>query len=338
MTSNMPSYEFILGQFRTRRGLYILGAGVSTGAAPLGDAFWTAAPHDYLRNLGSFSADIPVHSELTQKMIDNSRRLILVDCSIRFDDPFLQFEILQRIPDYYARLCLKHRLSEFCFSGRQNDSYRIFQTFPRSLILNYNHDGLAANFLSQFHHVLDMHGAIDRRYGSPRMYELIDDVRDYDLTDKPDDDDILMGVPECYFDKGLSQRLYRQLLKEAAREVSIFPPNFLVIIGYSFAQNEKDYDDHISLNFFLHTHRNFHGNIYVIGPKSDAKLDALTYLIADCLKSKNVFRIHAFWNVLSHAFMEAQRVQRGRKSLNYVYNEILDTFGSKQVFPLPLDD
>lgn len=331
MTSNMPSYEFILGQFRTRRGLYILGAGVSTGAAPLGEAFWTAAPLDYLHNLGSFSADIPVHSELTQKMIDNSHRLILEDRAIRFgiEDSLLQWEILQRMPNYYARLYLKHRLSKFRFSGRQSDSYRIFQTFHRSLIMNYNHDGLAADCLGQFHHVQDMHRTIDGRYGSPRMYEIIDDVRDYDLSDIHDG--ITMGVPESYFDPYLAHKLLK-----AAREVSICPPNFLAIIGYSFAQNERGYDDHVSLHCFLHTHRNFRGNIYVIGPKSDA-LDDLKDLIADGLKSKNVFRICAFWNVLAHAFMKAQRDQGGRRALNYVYNQILDTFGSDEVFPLPRD-
>ena len=332
MTSNMPSYEFILGQFRTRRGLYILGAGVSAGAALLGEAFWTAAPRDYLRNLSSFSADIPVHSELTQRMIDISRRPILADRDIRIgnEDPFLRLAILQRMPDYYARLYLKHCLSKFRSSGRQIDSYRIFQTFQRSLIMDYNHDGLATDCLGQFHHVLDMHRTIDPRYGSPRMYEIIDDVRDYDLPDKPDG--IIMGVPESYFDPYLAH----QLLK-VAREVSISPPNFLAIIGYSFAQNEQGYDDQVSLDCFLHTHRNFHGDIYVIGPNSDGKLDTLKDLIADGLKSKNVLRIRAYWNVLSHAYMIANRIQGGRRSLNYVYNQILDTFGSEAVFPLSLD-
>ncbi|MGB8992386.1 MAG: hypothetical protein WCD80_10050 [Desulfobaccales bacterium] len=332
MTSNIPSYEFILGQFRTRRGLYILGAGVSTGAALLGEAFWTAAPLDYLRNLGSFSADIPVHSELTQKMIDNSRRLILEDRAIRFgiEDSLIQWEILQRMPNYYARFYLKHCLSKFRFSGRQSESYRIFQTFHRALIMNYNHDGLATDCLSQFHHVLEMHRTIDHRYGSPRMYELIDDVRDYDLPDIHDG--IIMGVPESYFDPYLAH----QLLK-VAREVSIYPPNFLAIIGYSFAQNERGYDDQVSLDCFLHTHRNFHGNIYVIGPKSDGKLDTLKDLMADSLKSKNVFRICAYWNVLSHAYMIAYSIQRGRKSLSYIHNQILDTFGSEAVFPISQD-
>jgi len=323
----MPSYEFILGQFRTRRGLYILGAGVSAGSAPLGRDFWTTAPLDYLSNVSFFSADIPVHSELIKRMIDNSRRDILEN---RVEESFVQWAILQRMPAYYARLYLKHRLSKFRFSGRQSDSYRIFQTFHRSLILNYNHDGLAADFLSQFHHVLDMHGTIDRRYGSPHMYALINDVRNYDLPDKPDD--ILMGVPESYFDSKLADKLL-----EAARNVSMCPPNFLAIIGYSFAQNKQGYDDQVSLDCFFHTHRNFHGNIYVIGPNSDGKLDTLRDLIADGLKSRNVFRICAYWNVLSHAYMIANRIQRGRKSLSYIYNQILDKFGSGAVFPLCRD-
>jgi hypothetical protein len=331
-SSNMPSYEFILAQFLALRGLYIFGAGVSAGVAPLGEAFWATAPLDYLRNLGSFPADIPVHSELAQKMIDNSRRLFFPDRSISFgiDDPFLQWEILQRMPDCFARLNLKYCLAKIRFSGRQIDSYRIFQTFHRSLIMNYNHDGLAADCLGQFHHVLDMHGTIDRRYGSPRMYEIIDDVRDCDLPEI--DDGIIMGVPESYFD----QYLARQLLK-VYREVSISPPNFLAIIGYSFAQNEQGYDDQVSLDCFLHTHRNFHGDIYVIGPNSDGKLDTLKDLIADGLKSRNVLRIRAYWNVLSHAYMIANRIQMGRRSLSYVYNQILDKFGSDAVFPLSRD-
>lgn len=328
----MLSYEFILGQFRTRRGLYILGAGVSAGAALLGEAFWAAAPLDYLHNLSSFSANIPVHSELIQRMIEISRRPILENRDIRIgnDDPFLRLEILQRMPDYYARLYLKHCLSKFRFSGRQIDSYRIFQTFHRSLILNYNHDGLAADCLGKFHHVLDMHRTIDHRYGSPRMYDIIDDVRDYDLPDVSDG--IIMGIPESYFDPYLAHQLLM-----VAREVSTYPPQFLAIIGYSFAQNERSYDDQVSLDCFLHTHRNFHGNIYVIGPRSDTKLDTLKDLLADGLKSNNVFRIRAYWNVLSHAFMIAQRARRGRNSLNYIYDQILDRFGSQTVFPISRD-
>lgn len=116
------------------------------------------------------------------------------------------------------------------------------------------------------------------------------------------------------------------------------PSQFLAIIRYRFAQNERGYyDDQVSLDCFLHTHRNFHGNIYVIGPKSDRELDTLKDLIADGLKSKNVFRICAYWNVLSHAYIIAYKIQRGRKSLNYVYNQILDTFGSEAVFPLSRD-
>lgn len=316
MISNTPSYEFILRQFQTCGGLYILGAGVSAGAAPLGMDFWISTPTDYLGNVGSFSVDIPMHSELTQTMISKWSQSPAAQKA-----PSESLEVLQRIPDYFARLYLKHCLSEFRFSGRQNDSYRIFQYFYPSLILNYNHDGLAADYVGQFHHVLDMHGTIDSRYGSPRMHELIAAVREYDLPDIPDG--ILMGVPESYCD------VERQLSK-VARAVTVSPPDFIAIIGYSFAKNEGYYNDHISLDRFLHMHRHFRGNIYVIDPDPDALQD----LIGDGLKSQNVFAVNACWNVLACAFMKSQRVHRDQKSLNYVYQQVLDTFGSKVVFPL----
>ena len=134
-----------------------------------------------------------------------------------------------------------------------------------------------------------------------------------------------MGVPESWFDQKFDQKLARRRLLEVAK----FSPDFIAIIGYSFAQNPKGYDDHVSLNCFLDTRRNFRGNIYVIGPQPDE----LRNLIAERIKSKNVFGVQAFWNVLAHAFMKKLRDQNGRRSLNYVYDQILGLSGSDIVFP-----
>jgi len=41
-----PSLEFILRQFRSYPGLYVVGAGTSAGTAPLGRSFWTASSLD----------------------------------------------------------------------------------------------------------------------------------------------------------------------------------------------------------------------------------------------------------------------------------------------------
>jgi hypothetical protein len=234
-------------------------------------------------------------------------------------EEFPLLEILHRMPDYFARLYLKHRLSEFRFSGRQSESYHVFQWFYPSMISNYNHDGLAGEFAGQFHRVVDMHGTIARGYGSPRTYELIESLRDYHLPDASDD--ILMGVPESCSDQNLARRLL---------EVAEFSPEFIAIIGYSFAQSSKGYDDHVSLKSFLDTRRNFRGDIYVIGPQPDD----IRNLMADGIKSKNVFGVRAYWNVLAHSFMQALRDQSGRNSLAYVCEQTLGLFGSEAAFPL----
>jgi len=142
MANEMPGYETILRNFRERRGLYILGAGVSAGTAPFGKGFWTEATIDHLRNSRSFPVVVPVHSELSQGMIDHSLSLsmpeIFPDREMRYgSEEFPLLEILHRMPDYSARLYMKYRLSAFRFSGRQSESYGVFQWFYPSMISNY---------------------------------------------------------------------------------------------------------------------------------------------------------------------------------------------------------
>src|SRR5215468_6132656 len=137
MISRTPSHEFLLNVFRTSSGLYLLGAGASAGLAPLGRAFWTAAPLDFLRKLTGFSPSIPAHSELTRAILRNSGDIslseIFPDREIRPGTADFQYiDILQRIPSNYSRLLLKHLLSTANFSDAPPDSYCIFQLFGPS--------------------------------------------------------------------------------------------------------------------------------------------------------------------------------------------------------------
>jgi hypothetical protein len=304
------------------QGLYLLGAGASAGAVPLGEAFWTASPLDYLRHARSFPVAAPDHSELTRRMIKASRDLslseIIPDREVRPGADVLPYqELLQRLPDYYARLQLKHALSKARFSGRLSDSYRVFQLFRRSLIANYNHDGLATDFCGGYHRVLEMHGTIASGYGSPDIERHIRSVRELEMPEIFDG--ILMGVPES-LDSALAERLF---------EIARYSPDFVSIIGYSFAQRGKDYDDRVSLEIFLNAWRHFKGNIYVIGPDPCP----LANMLGERLKSKKVFGLRAYWNVLAHAFIVAMREPRSRRSLSYNYQQILDVHGSNAIFP-----
>jgi len=205
-----PSLESVLRQFRSYPGLYVLGAGTSAGTAPFGRAFWTTSSLNFLRNLRGFSASIPVHSPLTRRIIDGSSDLSLSEIfpgrEFRFEDEkSLYLEILERLPNYFARTYLKHVLAKANFSGRQSDSYRIFRCFRSSLIANYNHDGLAARLAGAGHRVVEMHGGVERGYGSPEMAKFLEQAREYHFGDV--EDGLLMGVPESYLDLKLARNL-----------------------------------------------------------------------------------------------------------------------------------
>ncbi|WP_147385633.1 hypothetical protein [Oleomonas cavernae] len=311
-------------QFRTAPGLYLLGAGASAGTAPLGRAFWTAPPLDFLRNLGGLSVAEPTHSPLTKGIVNNSSNItpfeVFPDREIRFGyDNLLFLEIIKRIPNFYTRLLLKNRLAKANFINRKSDSYSVFRLFSPSFIANYNHDGLASRLCGRRHRVLDMHGTIEREFGSPKIEDLIESVRDEHLPDLSDD--ILMGVPETWADQNLALRLL---------EISRTVPAFIAIIGYSFARNRDAHDDHVSLACFQSRFRGFQGNVYVIDPEPEY----LRNLLSDSLKSNNIFPVRAYWNVLSHAIFESSRATGKSKSLNFIHEELLDSHGSGISFPI----
>ena len=330
-----PSYEFILQHFQAQRGLYILGAGASVGTAPFGAEFSRVPSLDYLRNFASFPAIIPVHDELTARIIESNADLSISEIWPHLEirpgtevPPYL--EILQRMPRLFTRLKLKHRLAEALFlfqtdALKRTDSYAVFQLFRPSLIATYNHDGLAAHFCGHVHLVLDMHGTIEPEYGSPSTADFVAEFRDVDLPAPPDD--VLMYLPEAYFDRAPAQRRFRRLLSK----VESFSPDFIAIIGYSFFQSRTGYLDSVSLNSFLEMRRNFRGNIYIIQPEPDA----LSAMIADALKSNAVIPISAHWNVLAHAIMQSAAGRSHQKSLHYICQQLLDKHGDKVAFPRP---
>jgi hypothetical protein len=180
--NSAPNLEAILRHFQARPGLYIVGAGASAGSAPLGNAFWRTAALDYLRNVGSFPAEIPTQAELTARIIGKASNLTMEDIwpghEIRPGTGIgLYSEILWRLPGLFVRFHLRHVLAEARYLASQNadslsHSYGAFQNFHPSLIANYNHDGLAEHFCSNRHIVVDMHGTIEPGYGAPSIANL----------------------------------------------------------------------------------------------------------------------------------------------------------------------
>jgi hypothetical protein len=317
----------MLHEFRTRRGLYVLGAGASAPDVPFGSDLMTAPALDYVRNSGSFPAVVPDKAPLTRRIVAEARKvplsLVHPDREIRpGTDDFPYLELIERLPDFHARLHMKQLLAAARFSGRRSDGYRVFRLFRRGMIADYNHDGLAYDACRRFHKVIEMHGGIEAGFGSPRMAEIIAEAREYDLP--VPSDDLLMCAPESPWDVQLSRRLL---------DVGAFRPEVIVVIGYSFGRGEAGFDDAVSLDFLLRSFRNFPGNVYVINPNPYD----LQHLLADGLRSRKVVGVPAFWNVLAHAMMVKATGARRWKPLNYTYQRILGDFGSNVSFPRPRD-
>ncbi len=320
-----PSLEDLLNQFRSHSGLYIVGAGASAGLAPLGAEFWTSTPINFLRNFRGVSVDIPCHSGLVGRMLENwsdwDLQRVFPDREVRHGSDFPILEFLVRMPNHYARTHLKSLLARAVYDNRRCDNYQVFQYFASSILANYNHDGLAVRFCGPRHRVLDMHGTVHPGYGSPEMMDFIDVASEYHLTDAPDG--ILMGEPEEWNSPALARKL--DVVVQAS-------PTFIAVIGYTFARNQRTsvFDDWVSLLRLSERFRGFRGNVYVIAP-DPYEIQAM---LSDAWQIRTVFGVRARWNLLAHVFMRALANRRERRFLNRIHDQLFDEFGGGAVFPL----
>lgn len=318
------SFEAILHNCQTRRGTYLLGAGASVGFAPFGAQLYRMAALDLWHNADGFPPEIPNHSALNQKIIASQIETPFEEIWGRElrsgTEPSPTAEMLWRLPNNATRLRVKHDLVRARHECRAADSYRVFRAFHPSIIMNYNHDGLAAAQCGDMHRVIDIHMAIDPWFGSSELDQFIPIVRKYNLP--VPSDGLIMCEPERPDDNGLKHRL---------RLAGSLQPQFVAVIGYSFAKVDNTYDDFVSWYWFnrqFHHHR-FAGPIYVIGPAPEE----LQYAIAELTKSPSVIGVPARWNILSHAFL-LHLLGRGLGRSIYATHEILlSRFGGEAGFP-----
>jgi hypothetical protein len=332
MASTTPTYEFLLGHFRARRGLYILGAGTSAGATEsagevrFGQDFLIGPALEYVRG-GSFPLSLPIPSELSRKIVNVTRGVplsrVFPDRIIRpGTDDFPYEEMVRRMPDGFARLFMKHDLSKVRYSQRPRDNYTAFRLFHPATLMNYNLDGLATEYCSDVHRVLTPHGTIPREYGGPDVIRLLASVRDYDMQLGPDG--LVMSVRESYADPHLADCL---------RRMATCSPQFIAIIGYTFGRGYRGHDDCFSLDVFKDAFRRYVGNVYIIEPRPEQ----LREMLAEGIESNNVYGVPAYWNILAHAFIRATLGRDCGRSMNYICEAILDRHGDRMVFPLTLD-
>ena len=210
---------------RTGRGLYLLGAGASTGEAPFGSALLLGPLVDFLRHSHSFSATRPEQPPLSRLLLEVGSHLTSFDIngrSLRPGSEYLTQELLRLILPNFPRSHLMHKLANASLRRRASHNYLPFRLAPRSLFMNYNHDGLAGDVIGEMHPVIAVHGSIDRWIGAPAS---LDFILSAGIGLAIAADKLLLLEPKSYADLDLARRLVL-----TAR----FRPEFIASIGYSF--------------------------------------------------------------------------------------------------------
>jgi len=232
-------------------------------------------------------------------------------------------ELLQLIPPNFARSRLMYPLAVSRYRQRASHNYLPFRFSPRSLFMNYNHDGLATDLIGDIHTVIPVHGSIPPLVGSPEALEFIRTAGiDYDLAIAPDQ--LLMLEPESYFDCNLAHRLI---------PMARFKPEFIAIVGYSFAWTDQRHNDAVSLDCFIDHYREFPGQVFVVEPQPERLQD----ILAHRLHAAHVVGLPARWNLLAHVFLEALAGRLNGRTFNDCCEELVDAGHAWSAFPLLVD-
>jgi hypothetical protein len=324
-----PNPAAFLRRLCTERGLYFLGAGASTGEAPRGASFLRDPLIDFLRHAHSFSSNAPEHPPLSRLLLNEGSNITASDidiyCTLRAGTEDTTQKRLQLMQPNFARSHMMRQLAVPRYRRRASHNYLPFRFARPSLFMNYNHDGLASDLIGRIHPVIAVHGSVDPSIGAPEALKFIRTASiDYGLAFAPDQ--LLMLEPESYSDRNLA----RQLLPMAR-----FKPEFIAIIGYSFAWIEagQRHNDAISLDCFVDHYREFPGPVFVVEPQPER----LQEILAERLHAARVVAIPARWNLLAHAFLMALAGRLHGRTFNDYCSALVDSGRGEKAYPLLVD-
>jgi hypothetical protein len=317
------SPEAFFHLLRSRRGLYLLGAGASAGEAPFGARLLPGLSIDFLQHAPSYPVSRPDQSRLIRRLRKESQHLTAFEVWRRelrpgTDDPTQQ--LLQRISPNFICSSLMNQFARPLYCGRVSHNYLPFRFAPPSLFMNYNHDGLASNLIGDIHHVIPVHGSVDWWIGAPEALKFIRTASiAYDLAVARDE--LLLLEPESYFDHGLARRLL---------SMTRCKPEFIAIIGYSFGWTGEHHDDDVSFDCLVDHFRNYTGPVIVVDPHPER----LQEILAERLHGTRVIALRAYWNLLAHAFLEALAGRLHGRALNDYCAQLYDSGLGDKAYPL----
>lgn len=281
----MKNFSLLLEALK-KRNFYILGAGASYGLVSLTSEQGSKIIDRFIK-YGSYSA-YPLE-------IDNIGKRVLGP-NLNNKNKFIQ-ELISRIPNTAIYLTSAQLMApKLHLLNEEQPQYSVFNLFPpRSIIFNFNVDGLAHHFC-KYHYVLHPHRRLNaEKFQSALWNEIIEFSFDHADWKPKINLNILMPEPEPFgITRGIEYQKAFQLFRYST---------YVVIIGYSFGYDGKSMDDWESFEFLKNLFLYYKVPIFIVDPYPEK----LAYKLREDLKRNNVYEVTASWEILSKAIFELKR-------------------------------
>ena len=201
------------------------------------------------------------------------------------------------------------------------DQYIVFNKAKSgSVIFNFNVDGLASRFCRK-HYVLYPHGIIKPNIVcSEKWDEIIEICLEYSIEPPM--------FPNLLYPQREPLGITNNIQYQHARILYPFT-DCVVLIGYSFGFDGINMDDWDSFDYFINLFNIDKKTIIIIDPFRSEEIVAM---LSEELKRNDIYGIPAFWNHLSSAILELERIrllyphikENHKTNLEYIYKSILD--------------
>jgi hypothetical protein len=194
------------------------------------------------------------------------------------------------MPNGFVELSLFHQLSKANFWRLAPNGYRVFQEFCASIIVSYNLDGLALNFCGPQHRILTPHETVPYWYGATEIAHWLRDA---------------IAIPDLRRAQALNLTFFEP--EDDSRvdidyEALLGEPQFVSIVGYSFARNDDQLDDQSSFERLTRALLLNPKPIFIFSPDPRDREECLT----ETIKNKNVFAVPVHWQLFARAILDVK--------------------------------
>jgi hypothetical protein len=283
--------------FTTNNSLYLLGSGASARLSKMEYQVVQTIVTDYYA-IGIFDIEEKANTSLAMNLLWRHMA--------NHEDDFLR-ELTRKIPDNFIKARINEEYAQLS-PHADNPEYQVFLLARKwSTIIDMNYEGFSAQYLSRYHHIINMHGIANQLLAK--------------FTPKIREDIVLWGVDlsdHSNIKRYPGEKQTLETIKPFIPFLSnqIFPKlEWLVIIGYSFANTGDGLNDELLyelLNEYISHYKKI--QIIIIDPKPEA----IAMLFEKSMDRVKI--IPAYWNALTRSIKINQFILQKNSFKKIIYD------------------